>query len=167
MRARAPFRFVATNNRAFDSDPAELRMEATIRSLSRSTRHGEPDSRYLSLEIVEFRSAATERRSRTKSDKFPLKHKLDKNDTLRSLAKHYWKNKGADWILIKSANGGAQGRLKGVGPNETIVKAGRYKVGDRITIPETISTGDVTSKTISSPDSGSIGRGPGVSVVDF
>ena len=142
-RARAPFRFVATMNRAFDSDPAELRMDATLRSVSRLTRFGEPDSRYLTIEIVEYRSAATERRSRTKSDKFPIKHKLDADDTLRKLAKRYWKNKGADWNLIKKANGGAGGRLKGVGPDEKIVKAGRYKVGDTIVIPETRTVGEV------------------------
>ena len=141
VRTRAPFRFVATMNRAFDSDPAELRMDATIRSLTRRTAHGEPDSRYLGLEIVEYRSVTVDRRSRSKSDRFPLRHKLEPGDTLRSLAKHYWKHKGVDWVIIKRANFSLDdrafvGRMKGLGPDDPLVAPGRYKAGDRIKIPE-------------------------------
>jgi hypothetical protein len=139
VRTRAAFRFVATLNTAFDSDPAELRMDATIRSLSRSTRHGEPDGRYLALEIVEYRSAETDRRSRTKTDKLPAKHKVKKGDTLRSLAKHYYKNHGELWSYIKRANGGSKGILKGYGPDDKLDKLVRGKQGT-LKIPEAPTT---------------------------
>lgn len=136
LRARTPFRFVATLNTAFDSDPAELRMDGRLLAITRTTRHGEPDSRYLSISLSEYRGADTDRRSRVKSDKFPRKHKLASNTTLRGLAKLYYKNRGSLWTRIKDGNGGSRGRMKGLGPDDVIVSAKKYKPGDEVRIPE-------------------------------
>ena len=59
------------------------------------------------MEIVEYRGAHVDRREHDKSDKLPTKHKIKKGDTLRKLAKHYYKGQGAHWKHIKEANGGA------------------------------------------------------------
>jgi hypothetical protein len=134
LRARAPFRFVATLNTAFDTDPAELRMDARLLSMTRTTRHGQPDSRYLSIDISEYRGVDTDRRSRIKSDKFPLKHKLAAGDTLRSLAKRYYKNQGSQWNRIKEGNGGSRGRMKGLGPDDAIVGHGGLKAGATVRV---------------------------------
>ena len=122
LRARAPFRMVATMEEAYRSPGAELRMDATLRSLSQVIRHGQPDSRYLSLEIVEYRSAHVDRRKRGRTDRLPTRHKIAKGDTLRKLAKRYYKGKGHFWSAIKRANGGGNGLLKSYGPDEKLDK---------------------------------------------
>lgn len=135
LRSRAAFRFVATMHQSFGHGGAELRMNASVRSMTRTTRHGEPDTRYLSLEITEVRSAEVERRTRHGGDKLPTKHKIEKGDTLRALAKHYYKGRGQFWKAIKQANGDGRGVLKGYGPDEKLDKLIKGKQ-DKLKIPE-------------------------------
>lgn len=139
LHHRSPFRFVATMNEPFGASGSELRMNATVRSIGKSLRHGQPDSRYLAVDFVEYRGAHVDRRSHDKSDKLPAKHKVEAGDTLRKLAKHYYKNQGANWKLIKEANGGGKGALKGYGPDEKLDKLIKGKQRS-LKIPEPKST---------------------------
>lgn len=110
---------------------------ATVRLVERRLTHGEPDTRYYSLSFVEWRPLDPRRRRKGKGGKkhrrydFPRKHKLRENDTLRRLAQHYYGDGPKGWQRIRTANG-----LDRIGSEDKIVRASkRYKVGDRIKIP--------------------------------
>ena len=128
-RSKTAFELLATTQ--LGSSPDELRMKATIRSLSRSLRPGEADTRYYTIGISEWRDNSTERRGVGRS--LPTTHSLDANDTLVSLARAYFPSEvpiknGAQ--AIKKANG-----ITRWGNNDPLVRSKRWKVGDRIKIP--------------------------------
>jgi hypothetical protein len=109
----------------------DLEMMATLRSLSVEERAGEIDSRYISVSYVEWREPEVKKKK--KGSKFPLRHKVRRGDTLKSLSKKYYGGYGG-WKSIKKAN---DKKLKGVGPQEPLQNVKQHgKPVDVITIPD-------------------------------
>lgn len=127
-RQRAIFDLLVVNKPS--ADFAEFSGYAAIRRISRAIKRGEPDSRYYSIDFAEYRPMTVGQRKHKFGSKRPTTHVLDKNDTLRSLARQYLGHEGY-WRLIATANG-----LTNWGSNDPIVDSKRYKVGDRIKIPD-------------------------------
>lgn len=112
--------------------PEELRMHGIVSALERTLKHGEPNARYYTLTIAEARFGSTTRRSVGRpADKLPTTHKLTSHDTLLSLAKKYY-GRYDGWRDIRDANSIS---LRW-GQSEPLVKMHRYKVGDKVKIPE-------------------------------
>jgi hypothetical protein len=136
LRSRQPvelFTFIGPHGNG-----EELRMYATLRSLRRILRHGETDTRYYSLEWKQWRSAVIRRKGGGGgARRFPVQHKLDEDDTLRSLANRYY-GTGELWAFLAAENG-----IKRWGSEDKLVKMGRYKVGDKIKIPPPPQGGSV------------------------
>ena len=103
---------------------------ASIRRLALVAPRGEADTRYLRMDISGHRRISSGRRRHGRGEDLPTTHVLDKNDTLRSLALHYY-GSGELWRLIAQANG-----ISNWGSETPLVEMGRYKPGDRIKIPE-------------------------------
>ncbi|HXI94950.1 MAG TPA: hypothetical protein VNG04_02385 [Candidatus Acidoferrum sp.] len=132
-RRRAIFDLLLVNKPG--ADFAEFSGYATIRRISSALKRGEADSRYYTLDIVEYRPMSAGRRKHRYGTRRPTTHALDANDTLRSLARELLGNEGY-WRKIAAANG-----LTHWGSNDPIVDSKRYKVGDRIKIPDEESGG--------------------------
>jgi hypothetical protein len=115
---------------------------ATIRRLAITTKSGEPESRYFQIDISSHREIDAQRRRHTAGSgarsNLPTTAKLSATDTLRSLAEHYY-GSGSAWRQIAGANG-----LSQWGSEDPLVKMGRYKVGDRIKIPQPPSIGSAS-----------------------
>lgn len=109
---------------------AEFSGYASLRRLSITARRGEPDTRYLQMDISSHRRMSARRRRHGKASNLPTTVELDKNDTLRSLAGHFY-GSGEYWRLIANANG-----ISNWGSETPLVQMNRYKPGDRIKIPE-------------------------------
>lgn len=107
----------------------ELRMQATLRNLTRILRHGEVDTRYYSLEWKQWRSVSIDRAGANGYANLPTTHELDKEDTLRSIAAQYY-GAGTMWQFLASANG-----ISSWGSEDPLVKMNRFKVGDKIKVP--------------------------------
>jgi hypothetical protein len=107
---------------------AEYAGIVTIRAVRRTLRAREADTHYYSLEFAQHRSLKQPRR-RNGGPELPATHRLDKDDTLRNLARRYY-GSSEQWRRIKRANG-----IKNVGGAEKLVSLKRYKVGSRILIP--------------------------------
>jgi LysM repeat protein len=146
MRSRRPFKMVATIQGRGD----ELRMNATLRSISRELRPGEADTRYYDLEIKEWRDASVGRKSSANVGRkggqggqtdLPAKHKLTADDTFNSLSKDYY---GSTQFArdIASANG-----VSGWGMTTPIIQSQRFKVGDSIKIPKKPTLDDIAWAT--------------------
>lgn len=138
LRHKRPFRFLATmedvKSTKEPTSHTELKMDATLRSVRRSLRHGQPGQRYYALSLREFRDNAIQRRA--SSRRFPLKHKLTRDDTLESLAKLYY-GSYRHARHLGEANG-----LRRWGLSDKIWDHPKYKVGDDF-------------KVVASPRSGS------------
>lgn len=132
-RRRAIFDLLVVNRPR--ADFAEFNGYASIRRISRAIKRGEADSRYYTIDFAEYRPMSAGRRKHRYGARTPTTHALDKNDTLRSLARELLGNEGY-WRLIAQANG-----LTNWGSDDPIVDSKRYKVGDRIKIPDSQSGG--------------------------
>lgn len=109
-----------------------LRMNVTIRSISPAMREGEPDTMYYTLRLSEWRDPSTRRRGAGRSTTLPTTHKLTADDTLHSLAQHYYHSALAA-VDIARANGiGKWGR------KTPLVKMHRFKVGSKVKIPKLV-----------------------------
>lgn len=108
---------------------AELRMDATLRSLNRILRHGETDTRYYSLEWKEWRAVSISREGANGYGNLPTTHELEKDDTLRSIASEYY-GAGTMWEFLASSNG-----ISSWGSEDELVKLNRFKAGDKIKVP--------------------------------
>lgn len=108
---------------------SELRMWATLRSMRRVLRHGENDTRYFNLEWKQYRSPVVGRSAANSYANLPTTHTLDKDDTLRSIAKQYYGTESM-WQFLASQNG-----IKSWGGDDPLVKMDRYKAGDKIKVP--------------------------------
>lgn len=108
----------------------------TLRNLTRRQTHGEADTRYLTIQITEFRDMRIGRRRHGGGrgshhhGRLPTTHKINSFDTLRLLAHHYY-GEGSLWRLIAHANG-----IKHWGSEDPLVDMQRYKVGDKVRIPK-------------------------------
>lgn len=128
LRQRAVFDLLVV--RKPSADFAEFSGPATLRRLAITLKRGEPDTRYLQLSVSSHRRMSSRRRRHGRASNLPTTATLDANDTLRSLALHYY-GTGELWRLIAKANG-----ITNWGSEDPLVKMNRYKVGDRIKIPE-------------------------------
>lgn len=112
-----------------------LRMNVTLRSVRKEMKAQEPDARYFTVSIREWRDAKVGRRSshskgRKTGVTLPTTHKLTAADTLESLAKDFY-GRYDEWRTIRDANGIS----KKFGQSTPLVKLGRYKKGSTIKIP--------------------------------
>lgn len=119
------------------SDPSstEERWNVTFRSVQRVLREQEPDTRYYTIAIKEWRDPSVERRGskegRKPGVKFPATHALTDTDTLQSLS-HEFYGRYDFWRDIRDANGIS----KRFGQNTRLVTLSRYKVGSNIKLPK-------------------------------
>jgi nucleoid-associated protein YgaU len=128
LRKRAVFDLLVT--RKPGADFAEFADFASIRRLAVTVKRGEPDTRYFQIDFAQHRRISSRRRRHGRTANLPTTATLDANDTLRSLALHYYGSESR-WRLIAEANG-----IKQWGGADPLVKMGRFKVGDRIKIPD-------------------------------
>ncbi|HEX7088727.1 MAG TPA: hypothetical protein VF192_01245 [Longimicrobiales bacterium] len=129
-RSRTPFELTATVQWG---GPEELRMFATIRSLRRTLKPGEADTRYWQIGISEFRRLTASRRTAgagLRGRRLPTKHKITNTDTLESLSFDYY-GSYSGWAHIGRANG-----MHKWGASTRLWKHPRWKVGSYIKIPE-------------------------------
>lgn len=109
---------------------AIVRMAVTIRNVTLRVKPGEADTKYWTVSIKEWRPNATARRRHGEAKKkLPTTKRLDANDTLESLSKHYY-GSYAGWRAIAKENG-----IKKWGKTTPLVNMKRYKVGSVIKIP--------------------------------
>lgn len=138
LRSRKPMEILATLQLGQGAE--ELRMKATIRSIGRTLKKGETDTRYYVLGIKEWREDSVARRGAGTSKKdLPAKKKLTAKTTLYSVAREFYDLHTIDAVVaarqVRSKNG-----LGSWGLNEPIVKTKKFKVGDSITVPEPTGT---------------------------
>lgn len=134
LRARAPFELLATLQLGRGTE--ELRMKATLRSIERTLKPGERDTRYYTLALKEWRDPSVERRGAGSAGRghssLPTTAVLKADTTFTSLAGHYYGLASrAYWAAIANANG-----LRSWGGNTPIVQSKRFKVGDKVKIPK-------------------------------
>jgi nucleoid-associated protein YgaU len=140
LRKRAVFDLLIVNKPG--ADYAEFAGFASIRRLAITLKAGEPDTRYLQVDLSAHRRMSSRRRRHGRTANLPTTAVLDKNDTLRSLALHYY-GSGEQWRLIARANG-----ITKWGSETPLVEMGRYKAGDRIKIPaRPVNNGGTTADT--------------------
>jgi hypothetical protein len=128
LRRRAIFDLLVLNKPK--GEFAEFAGYATLRRLSISLKRGEADARYLSMDLSSHRQISAVERSHGSASNLPTTTTITDDTTLRNLADHYYGN-GSEWRLIAAVNG-----ISSWGSEDPLVKMGRYKVGDRIKIPE-------------------------------
>jgi hypothetical protein len=132
LRSRSPFYLLAlvgpTGHRP------EFSGLATMRTLTRTLRHGEPDARYYTIDFRRYREAEVGRRRHVEggggNPRLPTHHELKDDDTLESLARRYY-GKPNLWKWIARANG-----IHSWGSRDPIVETHRYHAGDRLLIPK-------------------------------
>jgi hypothetical protein len=125
-RSKRPFEILATI-RILDGYPAEVRMFATIRRVTRTLKPGEKDTRYYTLEIKEWRDNSLTRR---KAKEGPRTATLFASTTLYDLARIFY-GSASMWREIARANG-----ITNWGPSTPLVQSKRFVIGDKLTIPE-------------------------------
>jgi hypothetical protein len=135
------FAYVGPNGKG-----SEIRMMATLRSFRRILRHGENDTRYFSLEWKQYRDLGVARKGANAYAGLPTTHTLDKEDTLRSIADHYYGTE-AMWQFLASQNG-----IKSWGGDDPLVKMDRYKVGSKIKVPVPPPTKVGSAKALTGDD---------------
>lgn len=132
LRSKKPVELLLTLDE--EGDP-ELRMDVTFRSMRRTLRTQENDTRYYSIGIKEWRDPSVERRGSTQSAKpgikFPHMHPLVAGDSLASLAEDFY-GSASHWRAIRDANG----ITTKFGQSTPLVSLGRYKVGSKIKLPK-------------------------------
>lgn len=130
-RAKTPFEILADIQ--LGSGPEELRMKATIRSVRRTLKPGEADTRYYTLVLKEWRDNAIGRRSAgSGAGSLPTTATLTAATTLTSLARHFYPSIPLNlaWRTIAQENG-----VTSWGASTPLVQSQRFKVGDKVKIP--------------------------------
>lgn len=135
LRSKKAVELLATLPGRRGKTATEMRANITIRSIQKSLKPGEPDTRYYTLTIKEWRDPRVDRRGHSQGRKpgvkLPTTHKLDDNDSLYTLSFQYY-GTYKHWRLIANANG-----LKGFnGAKTALVSLKRFKVGDKVKIPK-------------------------------
>jgi hypothetical protein len=142
LRSRRPFEILATLQLGAGAE--ELRMKATLRSVARTLKRGETDTRYYVLGIKEWREDSVERKGQkaAKGGDLPAKKKLTASTTCYSAAREFYDLHEVSLAgaarAIRQANG-----LGSWGLNTPIAQAKKFKVGDSIKIPDTALEGEV------------------------
>lgn len=136
-------------------DPAsgkpEVDMYCTLRQTTQTIRPGEADTRYVSVDVSEWRDpnsgrlgSTSQQHSRSHGNLLPTLHKLAAGDSLGSLSNTYY-GSYAHWRDIRDANG----ITKRFGEKTAIVTLpGRWKVGANVAIPivASLASGSLTFK---------------------
>lgn len=132
LHGKRPVKLLAQNYLSGRAQKEEVRMLVTLRDTTRTLKPGEPDARYWTLEIREYRRHSVRRLQNEESRGFllPMKHKLRESDTLIYLSKHYYGFHWG-WRDIRDANG-----LSGFGARTEIVKSEKFKKEDLLNIPK-------------------------------
>lgn len=132
LRSKKPVTLLAT----IRGRPDEVRMNVTLRSLSRTLRPGEADTRYWSIDVMEWRQPrAGDRREEgdrgARGVSLPRQHRLSAlgDESLRDLARRYYGNE-AGWRAIAGANG-----IRNFGSETPLYKHAKFKRGSRVKIP--------------------------------
>jgi hypothetical protein len=120
LRKRAVFDFLVVQ-KAPGIGFADFAGHASLRRLALVAPRGEADTRYIRMDISGHRRISANRRRHGRAEELPTTHQL---------AIHYY-GTGEQWRVIAKANG-----IERWGSETPIVQMGRYKVGDRIKIPE-------------------------------
>lgn len=137
-RSKTPFQLLASMTGRV-KDPAELRWKATLRSVERTIRPGEADTRYMTLALTEWRDPGSRRLGKSASSStstggktFPFKITITKETTLRSAARSYGS-------VISLANAIKQiaeaNKLTRWGSKDPIHEAPGWKVGSKLLLP--------------------------------
>lgn len=129
---------------------------ASIRRLAITVKRGEPDTRYIQLDLSQHRRISSRRRRHGKASNLPTTAVLGAADTLRSLALHYY-GLESYWRLIAEANG-----IKNWGGEDPLVGMDRYKVGDRVKIPDRPHRAPADTGGTESPTHGVMAVAPGL-----
>lgn len=112
-----------------------LRMDVTLRTITRELREGEPDTHYLTLGISEWRDPSVERRGRGEGRKagvrLPTTKRLLNTDTMASLSMEFY-GSYKHWRWIRDANGLSHK----FGAHTIIVYNTRFQTGQKIKIPD-------------------------------
>jgi nucleoid-associated protein YgaU len=118
-----------------EASPAFVRMDVTFRSLSLTSKPGEPDTTYFTVQVKEWRDPRVERKGNREGRKpgvrFPTTVELNDTDTLESLAHEYY-GTYSSWRAIREANGISTK----FGQSTPLVTLPAYKVGSRIKLPK-------------------------------
>lgn len=131
-RRHIPFRLVATlSPRDFGYERPVFRTLATLRSFGQRLPKGETDSRYYALSFREYRELSIKRRRHGGKIDLPTKHELKEGDTFRRLARRYYGKEAPLWKFLARRNG-----LEKWGGNDPIVDSKKFRVGDKVRIPE-------------------------------
>jgi hypothetical protein len=136
LRFKKPVQLTVTFNPSRGYPGPELEMYCTFRQVTKEIRNGEVETRYLTIDLSEWRDPSTQRRgsapsSRKKGVSLPATHKLTAKDTLASLSMEYY-GTYAFWRDVRDANGVS----KRFGQKTPLVSLpGRWKVGYKIKIP--------------------------------
>lgn len=130
-RSRRPFSMIATLGSS-----TELRMDVTLRTIVKSLRPGERDTRYWSLSLKEWLSAHDNRRRHVAevgrgAHRLPTTATLTVSTTLMSLAREFYGSAVRPyWQAIAEHNG-----IRSWGASTPLVQSARFKVGDKVRIP--------------------------------
>lgn len=154
LRKRATFDLLVLNKPR--GEFAEFSGLASLRRLSITLKRGEPDTRYLSFDLSSQRLMTAGERGHGANSNLPTTTTITNDSTLRNLAEHYYGD-GSEWRLIAVVNG-----ITSWGSEDDLVKMGRYKVGDRIKIPELPGkSGGVVAEKNGELIGGGVAVGPG------
>lgn len=137
LRARKPVHLLIYVQPWPDGRP-ELDAFVTLRQVTTTIQAGEVDTRYLAVDISEWRSPTAGRigssstvHPRKKGVDLPATHRLAAGDTLASLAQDFY-GSARHWRAIRDANAIS----KRFGQKTPIVSlSGHWKVGSKIKIP--------------------------------
>lgn len=140
LRYRKPVHLLVVINPNPWGWPPEVDMYCTLRQTSEDVRPGEGESRYLTINISEWRDPSSSRRtatptsgtSRKKGVKLPTTHKLTAADTLDSLSYEYY-GRYDHWRDIRDANGVS---AKWGQKTPLVQQFGHWRVGYKVKIPK-------------------------------
>lgn len=136
LRFKKAVNLMVTFNPSRGYKGPELDMSCTFRQITKEIRNGELETRYLTIQLSEWREPTVKRRSSTGASRkggvdLPATHKLTASDTLSSLSHEYYGTYNF-WRDIRDANGVS----KRWGQKTPLVKLpGRWKVGLKVKIP--------------------------------
>lgn len=99
LNTGTPFNLLIGNTVLWDE--YDVKMKATLRTLTVEERAGEVDARYVNVTFTEHRDLEIQKDG--KGEALPQTYKVQEGDTLRSLAKQFY-GEGNAWRVIAKAN---------------------------------------------------------------
>jgi hypothetical protein len=143
--SRQPF-MLSIRNRPLWGAKFDVRMPATLRSVSVAERAGELDTRYVDCEFTEYKRPAYGVAGRRGKSGQKRRHTLRSGDTLRKLAKSEL-GSYVEWKAIANANG-----IKGLNGDSDLYAWGKRHHRSSIVIPypddRITATGEVSNTSV-------------------